>query len=98
MGDLVAVPSAWLPLAERRDMAGIEPIQFALAGMNADINDDPPLAVVSTCEALADYTLHRPGLPADDQKVDELLDGAEQSVRDCSYTPCGTGVDATWLR
>ena len=34
-------------------MAGIEPVQFALAGMNAHINHDLPLAVVSTCSALA---------------------------------------------
>ncbi|MGB6570836.1 MAG: DUF5995 family protein, partial [Trebonia sp.] len=53
LGDLAAVPLAWLPLAERRDMAGIEPIQFALAGMNAHINHDLPLALVRTCAALA---------------------------------------------
>jgi hypothetical protein len=31
---------------------GIEPVQFALAGMNAHINHDLPLAMVSTCTAL----------------------------------------------
>ncbi len=46
------VPLAWRPLAQRRAMAGIEPIQFALAGMNAHINHDLPVAVVSTCAAL----------------------------------------------
>ena len=52
-GDPAAVPLAWRPLAERRAAAGIEPVQFALAGMNAHINHDLPLAVVSTCTALA---------------------------------------------
>jgi hypothetical protein len=48
-----AVPLAWRPLAARRAVAGIEPVQFALSGMNAHINHDLPLAVVSTCTALA---------------------------------------------
>ena len=47
-----AVPLAWRPLVERRAVAGIEPVQFALAGMNAHINHDLPLAMVSTCTAL----------------------------------------------
>jgi hypothetical protein len=75
-----AVPLAWRPLVERRAVAGIEPIQFALAGMNAHINHDLPLAMMSTCTALAttpDAGTHF----ADYQKIDQLLDAAEQSVR-----------------
>jgi hypothetical protein len=78
--DPAAVPLAWRPLMERRATAGIEPVQFALAGMNAHINHDLPLAVVSTCTASAmapDAGSHF----ADYQKVDQLLDAAEQSVR-----------------
>ena len=79
-GNPAAVPLAWRPLAERRAEAGIEPIQFALAGMNAHINHDLPLAVVSTCTALA--TSPEAGQHyADYQKVDQLLDVAEQSIR-----------------
>ena len=55
-----AVPLAWRPLAERRAAAGIEPVQFALAGMNAHINHDLPLAMVSTCAALATAPEGRP--------------------------------------
>jgi hypothetical protein len=65
---------------EQRANKGIEPIQFALAGMNAHINHDLPLAVVSTCTALntsPDVGAHF----ADYQKVDQLLDAAEQSIR-----------------
>ena len=51
--DPAAVPLAWRPLAERRATAGIEPVQFALSGMNSHINHDLPLAIVSTCAALA---------------------------------------------
>ncbi len=78
--DPAAVPMAWRPLAEQRGNTAIEPIQFALAGMNAHINHDLPLAVVETCVALAtapDAGTHL----ADYQKVDRLLDAAEQSVR-----------------
>jgi hypothetical protein len=74
------VPLAWRPLIEQRATAGIEPIQFALAGMNAHINHDLPLAVTGTCTALA--TSPAAGAhQADYQKVDRLLDAAEQSVR-----------------
>ena len=52
-GDPAAAPLAWRPLMELRAEPGIEPIQFALAGMNAHINHDLPLAMVSTCAALA---------------------------------------------
>jgi hypothetical protein len=75
-----AVPLAWRPLLEQRANTGIEPVQFALAGMNAHINHDLPLALVATCTALAttpDGGAHF----ADYQKVDQLLDAAEQSVR-----------------
>jgi len=79
-GDPAAVPLAWRPLVQQRANAGIEPVQFALAGMNAHINHDLPLAVVATCAALA--TSPEAGAHfADYQKVDQLLDAAEQSVR-----------------
>jgi len=79
-GNPPAVPLAWRPLIEQRAHPGIEPIQFALAGMNAHINHDLPLAVTGTCSALA--TAPSAGAhQADYQKVDQLLDAAEQSVR-----------------
>jgi len=78
--DPATVPLAWRPLVERRAVAGIEPVQFALAGMNAHINHDLPLAMVSTCTALATTPETDPHF-ADYQKVDQLLDEAEQSIR-----------------
>lgn len=44
------VPKAWAPLVEARGKEGVLPLQFALAGMNAHINRDLPLALVTTCE------------------------------------------------
>ena len=78
--DPATVPLAWRPLVERRAVAGIEPVQFALAGMNAHINHDLPLAMVSTSTALGTTPEADPHF-ADYQKVDQLLDGAEQSIR-----------------
>jgi hypothetical protein len=75
-----AYPEAWKPLLQSRSEKGIYPIQFALAGMNAHINHDLPLAVVATCTALGtdpEAGTHH----ADYQKVDALLDAAEQSLR-----------------
>ena len=79
-GTPAAVPVAWRPLAERRGAAGIEPIQFALAGMNAHINHDLPVAVASTCAELGTAPGDGPHL-ADFQKVDALLDAAEENIR-----------------
>ncbi len=78
--DPATVPLAWRPLMERRDVPGIEPIQFALAGLTAHINHDLPLAVVGTCTALATAPDVAPHF-ADFQKVDQLLDAAEQAIR-----------------
>ena len=79
-GDPAAVPLAWRPLVQQRASTEIEPVQFALAGMNAHINHDLPLAVVATCAALGTSPEAGAHL-ADYQKVDQLLDAAEQSVR-----------------
>jgi Family of unknown function (DUF5995) len=54
-------------------------VQFALAGMNTHISHDLPIAVVTTCAELSfpPATFHE-----DYQKVDQVLDAAEQSVRE----------------
>jgi hypothetical protein len=91
-GDPGAVPLAWRPLAERRGDAGIEEIQFALAGMNAHINHDLPLAVIDTCTALA--TSPEVGSHYGDyQKVDQLLDAAEQAIRQSFENGVELGID-----
>ncbi len=74
------LPSAWAPLLNGRGNTGIEPIQFALAGMNAHINFDLPLAMVSACAASG--SAPDSGTHHDDyQKVNGLLGAAEQSIR-----------------
>lgn len=44
------VSKAWAPVLEARGKQGVLPLQFALAGMNAHINRDLPIALVATCE------------------------------------------------
>ena len=66
-------------------ISGVEPIQFALAGMNAHINYDLPPAVVATCNQVSSPPLDG-SHHTDYQKVDSLLDAAEQSVRE-SFEP-----------
>jgi hypothetical protein len=91
-GDPASVPLAWRPLVERRALPGIEPVQFALAGMNAHINHDLPVAMVTACTALA--TAPEAGSHfADYQKVDRLLDAAEQSVRQSFESGAELSVD-----
>jgi hypothetical protein len=46
--DPTKVPRAWMALFEARDNPNIERVQFALAGINAHINHDLPLALVQT--------------------------------------------------
>jgi hypothetical protein len=91
-GDPATVPLAWRSLVERRAAVGIESIQFALAGINAHINHDLPVAMVSTCAALAtspDAGQHF----ADYQKVDQLPDAAELSIRQSFETAAELAVD-----
>jgi hypothetical protein len=84
-GPASAEPTAWRPLIAARGRRDIEPIQFALAGMNVHINHDLPLAVVQTCLDLNTTPTTAPHRD-DYQKIDKLLDAAEQSVRE-SFEP-----------
>ena len=45
LADTAKAPKAWAPLFEARNRRSIAPLQFALAGMNAHINRDLPVAL-----------------------------------------------------
>ena len=91
-GPADAFPEAWKPLLQDRSKGGIYPLQFALSGMNAHINHDLPLAVVETCAKLG--TTPDAGTHHDDyQKVDALLDAAEQSIRESFESGVVLAVD-----
>lgn len=83
---------AWAPLFECRSGPGRQPIQYALAGMNAHINHDLPIAVVRTCRQLG-LTPDSPGVGADYRKVNDLLGSVEQQVRQSFLTGIALEVD-----
>ena len=75
------VPRAWKALFEARARRGVVPIQFALAGMNAHINRDLPLAVVSTCRDRRIVPLRGSPQHGDFGRIDTLLAETEERVR-----------------
>jgi hypothetical protein len=46
------VPASWSVLLDRRSAPNIEPVQFAVAGVNAHVDYDLAFALISTCRAL----------------------------------------------
>ena len=83
--DSQPTPGCWQALFERRNQAAIARIQFALAGINAHINNDLPQAIVAACQAAAivpqrgsvqynDYT-------ALNTTLDSLIASAKQTLR-----------------
>lgn len=74
-------PKAWAPLFEARSTRGIAPIQFALAGMNAHINRDLPVALVATFEELGLDLEDAKEELADFRRVNTLLEKIEREVK-----------------
>jgi hypothetical protein len=75
-----SVPKAWAPLFARRGDRRVTPLQFALAGMNAHINHDLPLAVVATASH-GGFTPRTRGFHQDYLKVNQLLAQVDRQVR-----------------
>ena len=75
------VPKAWAPLLLGRAKRGTLPLQFALAGMNAHINRDLPVALVQTCEGRQVPLRRRTPQHRDFRKVNSLLENVEAQVK-----------------
>ena len=74
-------PRAWAPLFEARGRKGIAPLQFALAGMNAHINRDLPVALVTSFEQ-AGLKLETGSPQHEDYlKINKLLADVETRVK-----------------
>jgi hypothetical protein len=71
------VPHAWAPLFEARGRHGIAPLQFALAGMNAHINRDLPVALVACWRELGLSDTDQ----ADFERVNDVLALVEGNVK-----------------
>jgi hypothetical protein len=74
------VPRAWAALLERRSDRRITPLQFALAGVNAHINYDLPIAVVETSADLG-TTLEAAPHRSDYERINLVLAAAEPAIR-----------------
>jgi hypothetical protein len=72
-------PACWRPLLRSRRQAGIRPLQFALAGVNAHIGHDLALAVVDTCRARG---VEPETLETDFHRVGQVLAGLEERMRE----------------
>lgn len=86
-------PRAWAPLFEARATRRIAPIQFALAGMNAHINRDLPIALVTTCEAAGVDLAEAAPQRADFERVNGILAATEQRVKRQFETDAVGAVD-----
>ena len=74
-------PRAWQPLFADRGDRTIAPIQFAIAGMNAHINRDLPVALVQTFAALGVAPSDDGPQHADFETVNNVLATTEKQVK-----------------
>jgi hypothetical protein len=91
-----SIPAAWAPLVEARTKTGVFPLQFALAGMNAHINRDLPVALVETCTALGVDLSESSPQYRDFQRIDGVLAQTEALVKDRFITGDLAAVDGAF--
>lgn len=72
-------PACWRALLRMRGHRGVRPLQFALAGVNAHVGHDLPLAVVDACRATGRPL---PAMAEDFERVGEVLAAIEVRVRE----------------
>ena len=79
-----STPDCWQVLFARREQIGTARIQFALAGVNAHINHDLPLALVATCQATGTVPQHGTAHYSDytslNPTLDSVIDSAKQTL------------------
>jgi hypothetical protein len=79
-GDPASAPRSWRVLLDRRSDAGVAPLQFALAGVNAHVNFDLAFALVTTCDAIAS-PLGSDTQRRDYQRINEVFASQMASLR-----------------
>jgi hypothetical protein len=92
-------PDCWRALFSRRDNGCITRIQFALAGVNAHINHDLPLALVAVCAATGKAPEHCGPQYNDYTSVNSTLDNLIETAKHELMTgPLGNPVPpVAWL-
>jgi hypothetical protein len=76
LGDPGSGPSAWQPLFQSRTRGDILPVQHALAGLNAHVNRDLPVALVTTFLELDRAPERNELAHADYLSIHAILEGA----------------------
>ena len=79
-------PRAWMPLFECRYKHGIARVQFGMAGMNAHINRDLPVAVVRACQARGVVPQLGSMQQADYDRVNSILEAVEIKAMEAMAT------------
>ncbi|QYX81436.1 DUF5995 family protein [Streptomyces akebiae] len=72
-------PACWRPLLQFRRHPGVQPLQFALCGINAHIGHDLALAVVDTCRTLG---CEPADLEDEFEQVGDVLVSLEERIRE----------------
>jgi len=73
---------AWRPLFDARARKGIAPLQFALAGMNAHINRDLPVALVAACDHAGIEPYEGSPQHRDYLRVNGMLAAVESTIKE----------------
>jgi len=76
-----ALPDCWQTLFTQRNQTALTRIQFALAGINAHINHDLPIALVSTCQLQALSPQHGTTQYTDYTSLNTTLDGLIEAAK-----------------
>jgi hypothetical protein len=69
-------PAAWEPLLQARAQPGLLPMQHAIAGINAHVNHDLPVALVSTFAELEREPLREEPAHVDISTIAAIIDAA----------------------
>jgi len=75
------MPGCWQALFSRRDQTPLARIQCALAGMNAHINHDLPIAIVSTCQSMSLAPQHGSSQYTDYTSINVTLDSLIEEAK-----------------
>ena len=76
-----AAPPAWSPVLAARQDQGLKKIQFALAGMNAHINRDLPIALMQTYPKDGSSPNRTDAYYSDYERVNAILERVEAQVK-----------------
>lgn len=88
-----SAPSAWRPLFECRGRRGIRPLQFALAGMNAHINNDLVIALDRLAHSEEHYPTRGSERHRDFRRVNDVLERVEAELRPVLSTGVINAID-----